>query len=87
MKNKNFKQKPNDHEKFPMKCFVNIIYNFLRNHKVLWIDLLCNAKLLLHHALENTNAGPLFKFLSRESVCDEQNERFHQGIFLVEKRY
>ena len=95
MKDKSFEEKLNDQEKLAWKCFVNVVQNFLGNHKAEnYKDLInelmisfralgCNMSLKIHMLDSHLDFFPA----NLGAVSDEQGERFHQDISLMEKRY
>ncbi|XP_050322654.1 uncharacterized protein LOC126754589 isoform X2 [Bactrocera neohumeralis] len=95
MKDKSFEKKLNDQEKLAWKCFVNVVQNILGNHKAEnYKDLInelmisfkalgCNMSLKRHMLDSHLDFFPA----NLGAVSDEQGERFHQDISLVEKCY
>lgn len=95
MKDKTFEEKLNDQEKLAWKCFVNVVQNFLGNHKaenykdlinelmISYKTLGCNMSLKIHMLDSHLDFFPS----NLGAVSDEQGERFHQDISLMEKRY
>ena len=90
-----FANKMNDNEKAAWQCFVEVIENFLGNRKADDYELVVNRMLLAFRDL-GCNMSIKVHFLNSHlhqfpenlgDVSDEQGERFHQDLMVMEERY